>query len=133
MTYASKEFLQGYGPGPFLGIEGLRKLIEEYALSIDNKQVSKDDHKEIAEEMNNWIIKIIPYCTQISDIISTVKTQVVKTDSPAVIEFSLKELIERINLFLRNELVSRNCELNIKLNTATKAIANCTVPIIFVV
>jgi len=60
------------------GIEALNDLVMEYDRSIEDKSVTAEDHHEIAAEMLQWLDKMKPYCTYLSDIISTVKGQAVK-------------------------------------------------------
>jgi signal transduction histidine kinase len=95
-------------------VEALKELIEEYDYSIEDKEVTTEDHHEIAEEMNSWIEKIKPHCSYMSDIISAVKGQAVKFHSSIDVGFVLDELIKRIQILMKHELLKANCILNIQ-------------------
>jgi len=95
------------------GIEGLRDLIEEYEDSIGDSSVTSADHHEIAREMRDWIDKILPHCSYMSDIISTVKGQAAQFNATDEIKFTLSELIHRIELLMKHELKRYHCMLNI--------------------
>ncbi len=92
--------------------EGLRYLVEEYEQSVGDENVTIYDHKEIASEMYSWINKIKPYCSYMSDIIDTVKGQTLQFSANLMLGFSIAELVKRIELLLKYELIRHKCELN---------------------
>ena len=98
--------------------EGLRDLVNEYKLSITDASVTVEDHQEIASEMLVWLDKIKPYTSYMSDIISAVKGQAVQFDMSSVLTFTVDELIKRIELLMKYELIKYNCKLTteIKIN-----------------
>ena len=55
--------------------EGLTDLVREYNESIDDPQVTKEDHHAIAKDMQDWIDKTKSYTEYMSDIITAVKGQ----------------------------------------------------------
>ena len=95
------------------GIEGINDLISEYEESIDDPQVGKDDHHEIAMEMRSWVDKMRNYCAYMSDIISTVKGQAVQLTSSTTDSFELNELLKRIDILMNHELKKYGCKLNV--------------------
>ena len=50
--------------------EGLTELVGEYIASIDNPNVTPEDHHEIARDMLDWITKIKTHISYMSDIIT---------------------------------------------------------------
>lgn len=98
--------------------EGLRDLVNEYKLSITDASVTVEDHQEIASEMLVWLDKIKPYTSYMSDIISAVKGQAVQFDMSSVLTFTVDELIKRIELLMKYELIKYNCKFTteIKIN-----------------
>jgi len=95
------------------GIEGINDLISEYEESIDDPQVGKEDHHEIALEMRSWINKMRNYCAYMSDVISTIKGQAVQLTSSTTDSFELNELLKRIDILMNHELKKYGCKLNV--------------------
>jgi two-component system, NtrC family, sensor histidine kinase HupT/HoxJ len=99
------------------GIEGLKDLIDEYDSSIGDPDVTNDDHHGIAKEMSAWIVKIKPYCSYMSDIISTVKGQASQFNTSRIMTFTLDELVKRVDLLMKHELKRYHCSLEISYET----------------
>lgn len=93
------------------GLEALKDLVKEYAESIDDSSVSNQDHEEIAQEMLQWIEKIKPHCSYMSDVISTVKGQAAQFNESSTSRFSLDELVKKIEILMRHELKMYHCTL----------------------
>lgn len=93
-------------------VEGLKDLVEEYDESIDDEDVTKEDHHEIASDMMTWINKIKPHCSYMSDVITAVKGQAVQFNSSSSISFTLDELVKRIDILMKHELIKYNCTMN---------------------
>lgn len=93
-------------------IEGLWDLVREYDESIDDDNVTRQDHHEIASEMGKWLEKMKPYCSYMSDVITTVKGQAVQFNTVSDISFTLDELVKRINILMKHELIKYNCIMN---------------------
>lgn len=96
------------------GMEGLLDLVDEYDNSVDDPSVTSHDHHEIAAEMKQWIEKIKPHCSYMSDIISTVKGQASQFSSGANMTFTLGELIKRVQLMMLHELRRYHCVLHVQ-------------------
>ncbi|NLY19609.1 MAG: hypothetical protein GX045_11940 [Clostridiaceae bacterium] len=95
------------------GLEGLYDLIEEYDESIDDINVTSEDHHQIAKEMKDWIFKLKPHLSYMSEVISTVKDQAVHLSAVTSYSFSLNELVKRIEILVKNKLKIHHCMLNL--------------------
>ena len=85
--------------------QGLENLIKEYDESIDDPLVNSQDHHDIARDMEEWIPKIRAHLEYMSDIITTVKGQAVASLSENdTEEFTVMELIKRVNILMKHEL-----------------------------
>lgn len=92
---------------------GLEDLIQEYNDSIGDSEVTNEDHHEIASEMNEWIKKIKTYTEYMSDIITTVKGQVVTLSNTSTDSFSIEELLKSIDILMKHELKNGLINLNV--------------------
>lgn len=97
-------------------VEGLRDLVNEYEESIGDAAVTVDDHHEIASEMRVWLDKIKPYCSYMSDIINAVKGQARHFNQSTALSFTVEELLKRIELLMKYELIRFNCTLETFIN-----------------
>ena len=93
--------------------EGLTELVSEYVASIDNPQVTKEDHKEIAKDMLDWITKIKTHTAYMSDIITTVKGQASQLSTSNYESFSVYDLSKRVDILMKHELKRANLNLQI--------------------
>lgn len=93
--------------------EGLRDLVNEYSEAIGDESVSNEDHREIVGEMMSWIDKIKPYCAYMSDVIDAVKGQATTFNASCMLSFTVGELVKRIEILLKYELIRYNCSLRI--------------------
>ena len=94
--------------------QGLENLIKEYDESIDDPLVNSQDHHDIAKDMEAWIPKIRAHLEYMSDIITTVKGQAaasLSTDDSE--EFTISELVKRVNILMKHELKNAYIYLNI--------------------
>ena len=94
--------------------QGLENLIKEYDESIDDPLVNSQDHHDIARDMEECIPKIRAHLEYMSDIITTVKGQAVaslSTDDTE--EFTVAELIKRVNILMKHELKNAYIYLNV--------------------
>ncbi len=96
------------------GIEALHDLITEYRESISDPQVNREDHMEIAREMDEWLEKMKPYCRYMSDVISAVKGQAVQMNDSSTDKFTVEELLKRIEVLMTHELKISHCNLIIQ-------------------
>jgi len=93
-------------------VEGLKDLVTEYERSAEDQTVTAGDHHEIASEMHAWLSKIQPYCSYMADIIDTVKGQALTSSNASMISFSVNELVRKIELLLKYELMKSGCTFN---------------------
>jgi len=100
------------------GLEAISDLIDEYDNSIGDKEVTVEDHHEIAADILDWVEKIKPYCAYMSDVISAVKGQTTSVKDSATLTFTVGELIKRIKILMNHELKKNRCELNISVKVS---------------
>ena len=92
--------------------EGILDLINEYRDSIGDPEVTIEDHKEIANDMEEWIRKIQSHLSYMSDIITTVKGQAVAfSDNSTFTSFTIDEFIKQVNILMKHELSHALVEL----------------------
>jgi len=96
-------------------VEGLQDLVDEYRASVGDESVTVSDHLEIADEMQSWLNKIKPYCSYVSDVIDAVKGQAVKLSASSTVSFTINELVKRIQILMKYELIRYKCELNTRI------------------
>jgi len=100
---------------PIMAISGrtlnLEALFDECEQSLNDESVTAEDKKEILEEMREEVRNIQNHMTYISEIITTVKEQTVKLNVEAQDSFTIEELLRRINILMKHELIRNNCEL----------------------
>lgn len=106
-------------------VQGLENLIQEYDASIDDPLVNSQDHHDIAKDMEEWIPKIRAHLEYMSDIITTVKGQAVASlsndDSE---EFTVGELIKRVNILMKHELKNAYIYMNVLVKTDENQVLN---------
>lgn len=98
------------------GIEALKDLANEYKDSLEDNKVTINDHDEIAGEMLEWLEKMKPHCSYMTDIISAVKGQAVQMNYSSGDKFILRELVKRIDILMNHELIKYHCTLNTQIN-----------------
>ncbi len=100
--------------------EGLNDLIKEYDSSIEDPEVTPQDHHDIASDMSSWVSKIRSYTEYMSDIITTVKEQAVTLSEDQKVSFTVEELVKRVDILMRHELknalITLNTQINVKAN-----------------
>ena len=104
--------------------EGLSDLVKEYDSSIDDPEVNSQDHHEIASDMSTWIAKIKTHTEYMSDVITAVKGQAVSLVNEEDINFSVEELLKRVDILMRHELKNAIIYLNVAMKTDEKTIIN---------
>lgn len=97
--------------------EGLTDLVKEYDSSIGDPEVNEQDHHEIASDMSEWIEKIKTHTAYMSDIITAVKGQAVTLSENEQDNFSIEELIKRVNILMKHELKNALIDMNVQINT----------------
>lgn len=103
------------------GFEALKDLIKEYDESIGEDSVTIEDHHEIAAEMREWIEKMKPYLSYMSDIISAVKGQAVKLNESSQHTFTIRELADRIKILMKYELKRYECSMDVDIQIEPEA------------
>lgn len=114
--------------------EGLNDLIKEYELSIGDPEVTNADHHEIAKDMSEWLNKIRSYTEYMSDVITAVKGQAVNMSNEIDSNFTIEELIKRVDILmkheLKNSLITLNTSIEIDKNTIINGNINNLVQVI---
>lgn len=95
------------------GTEALKDLINEYRESMEDLNLTQADHKEIAEEMLNWVKEIRFHCAYMSDIIAVVTKQATQMNHTAGYGFTLESVLKQIDILMKYELKKNNCVLNV--------------------
>lgn len=105
---------------PIMSVSGylvaIEKLADEFKDSIGNPNVTKEDYEEITKEMKEWIDKSRDYMNYMTEVINAAKGQAVSMNANTMSSFTMRELIARTQILMREELKKYNCKLNIKLN-----------------
>ncbi len=96
--------------------EGMADLINEYAQSIDDPTVTKEDHKDIAKDMLDWNEKIKEYTSYMSDIITAIRGQAASFTENTYETFTIDELMKRVNILMKHELQQALVTLNVSYN-----------------
>lgn len=114
--------------------EGLKDLVAEFDASIGNPIVNDDDFHEIANDMNEWLVKVKSYTEYMSDVITAVKGQAVSLTNEADMNFTIGELFKTINILMKHELKQAVVYLNISMqvdeNISIKGNVNSIVQVI---
>ncbi len=111
---------------PIMSISGasraIEDLISEYEESVGNSIVTVDDHHEIAKEMKEWNGKIKMYLEYMTEVINTTKGQAVSMNASTVAEFTIEELVARVQILMKQQLMHRGCNLNLTINAAKNTV-----------
>lgn len=114
--------------------EGISDLIKEYDASIGDPEVTNEDHHEIASDMRKWVEKIKEYTEYMSDIITAVKGQAVTLSSDKDVDFTIDELVKRVDILmkheLKNALITLNTQINVDRNTTLDGDVNSLVQVV---
>ena len=92
--------------------EGLSDLVKEYDEGIEDPDLTPQDHHEIAGDMRQWIGKIRTHLSYMSDVITAIKGQAVAFSNQTSTSFTIKELINYIDILMKHEL--KNALINLK-------------------
>jgi len=114
--------------------EGLTDLIKEYDISIGDNEVTEADHHEIAKDMNEWIDKIRTHLSYMSDVITAIKGQAVAFSEQTASGFTIKELINYVDILMKHELknglTNLKTQADIDTSTIVKGNINSLVQVI---
>lgn len=95
------------------GIDQTQCLVAEYRDSVDDPEVTPDDHREIAQEMDQWLGKMKVQLSYMSDIISTVKGQAAQFSEQSYHPFTIGEVLKRTQILMQHPLVRGGCTLDV--------------------
>lgn len=93
------------------GIDQLLFLVKEYDTSVEDVEVTHQDHHEIAGEMHDWLTKMKTHMAYMSDIISTVKEQAAQFNIDTQGSFTVESLLKRVDILMKHELIKNGCTL----------------------
>lgn len=114
--------------------EGLSDLVKEYDLSIEDPEVNFQDHHDIAKDMNEWIEKIRTHLSYMSDVITAIKGQAVAFSDQTSNSFTVKELVNYVDILMKHELknaiINLKTQANIDTTTVVKGNINSLVQVI---
>ena len=114
--------------------EGLSDLIKEYEASLGDPEVTIEDHHEIAHDMKEWVEKIKTHLSYMSDVITAIKGQAVAFSEQTASGFTIKELINYVDILmkheLKNALINLNTQADIDISTTVKGNINSLVQVI---
>ena len=97
-------------------LEGLTDLVTEYDNSIEDKEVTAEDHHEIASDMTDWIDKIKTHLSYMSDVITAIKGQAVGSSGTQIADFTIDDLIKQVQILMKHELSNALINLNVSLD-----------------
>lgn len=114
--------------------EGISDLVKEYDASIEDPEVTPQDHHEIVRDMNEWLEKIKTHLSYMSDVITAIKGQAVAFSEQTASGFTVKELINYVDILmkheLKNALINLNTQIDINTSTPIKGNINSLVQVI---
>ena len=114
--------------------EGMSDLVNEYRQSVEDPEVTVQDHHEIAEDMDDWIKKIRTHLSYMSDIITAVKGQAVAFSDNMFNGFTVGELVKHVDILmkheLKNALINLNTTVELDKNTSVNGNINSLVQVI---
>lgn len=96
------------------GLEGLSDLIKEFDSSIEDPTVNDKDMHDIANDMEDWIIKLKEHVSYMSDVITAVKVQAVALSENNSDTFNIDELFKYVDILMKHELKNSLTDLNIE-------------------
>ena len=100
---------------PIMSISGcvsaLENLVTESRESLGDPEVTENDYREIYGEMDSWLVRVRDSCSYMSDIITAIKGQAAHASASQESAFSVSDLIKRVSLLMRHELLSSGCQL----------------------
>lgn len=93
---------------PIMSISGAAEAIKDLTLELDNSignpVVTEEDFHDIAKDYYSWIEKIKNYTEYMSDIITAVKGQAVNFSNDEEVDFTISELLKRVDILMKHEL-----------------------------
>jgi len=109
---------------PIMSIAGvsvaLIDLKDEYKDSINDKLVTTEDHYEISSEIEGWIKKLKEYNSYMSNVITKVRYQAVQFNTHDNENFTIEELVNRIEFLKSSNKSIKNANLEVYINSELK-------------
>lgn len=97
-------------------IESLKELINEYSLSVGDPSVTDDDHRNIAKDMEVQTANLYQYYVYLKELAQVLKDQTVSRSISQYNSFTIGNLINRLNIILKDQLKIYRCTLNTQCN-----------------
>ncbi len=94
-----------------MGIVSIKDLVAEYKASINDQRVTPDDHREIAEDIEAWLNEMTSCCSYMSNVLTTIKGQIVPGKDSIASSFTLKELMKRLEILTDYEMNKSGCSI----------------------
>lgn len=94
----------------------LSKRVEEYAKSVDDPEVTPDDHREIAREMQDALRLSMGAATRAAEFVSSIKNQTRDTGKKERILFDTVANARETLLLLGHSLRKHNCRIDLRSN-----------------
>ncbi len=94
-----------------MGIVSIKDLVAEYKASIEDQRVTPDDHREIAEDMEVWLNEMTSCCSYMSNVLTTIKGQIIPGKDSIASGFTLKELMKRLEILTEYEMSKSSCSI----------------------
>lgn len=105
-------------------VESVENLVREYRESVGDPEVTEHDHKEIADEMEEWLLKIRNSCSYMSDVITTVKGLAANLNASEVAQFGVEEVFKKVLILMKHNLLKYHCSLVIENDVPPSVLLN---------
>lgn len=92
-------------------VKEIHNLSKEYEEGVDDKELTPEDHKEIAHEMQDNLYKIEKICARISSIVNSVRNNTRNLSGETNTLIDLRYTIEDLKILLGHELRHSHCEI----------------------
>lgn len=105
-------------------VESVENLVREYRESVGDPEVTESDHQEIADEMEEWLLKVKSSCSYMSDVITTVKGLAANLNASEVAQFGIEEVFKKVLILMKQNLLKHRCALVIENDTPPSVLLN---------
>lgn len=93
------------------GVDQMHCLVSEYRDSVGDPEVTDQDHRDISNDMDEWLGKMKTQLSYMSDIISTVKGQAVQLAEQGRLPFTVQDVLKRTQILMQHSIVKNGCTL----------------------
>ncbi len=119
---------------PIMSIAGITEALQNLTIELDNSignpVVTEQDFHDIAKDYFSWITKIREHTEYMSDIITAVKGQATNLSNDIQSNFTISELLKRVDILMKHELKNAIVYLNITVNMDENTVLNGDVNIL---